>query len=95
VALFHTDATSTDPAYNWGEVVRVFAPSSAQFQYLYGARNDTEARHADLKSRIKYLPPDVAGQDLRMLAAMVTANAVAWQVHLQARQQANIFDGTA
>lgn len=95
VALFHTDATSTDPAYNWGEVVRVFAPSSAEFQYLYGARNDTEARHADLKSRIKYLPPDVAGQDLRMLAAMVTANAVAWQVHLQARQQANIFDGTA
>lgn len=69
--------------------------SSAQFQYLYGARNDTEARHADLKSRIKYLPPDVAGQDLRMLGAMVTSNAVAWQAHLQAQEQPNVFDGTA
>ena len=95
VALFHTDSTSNDPQYNWGEVVRVFAPTSAEFPYLYGARNDTESRHADLKSRNKYLPPDVPGQDLRMLGAMVTANALAWQVHLQARQQPTVFDGTA
>jgi hypothetical protein len=69
--------------------------ASARREPLYGARNDTEARHADLKSRIKYLPPDVPGQDLRMLGAMVTANALAWQVHLQAREQPNVFDGTA
>lgn len=75
--------------------MRVFAPTTAEFQYLYGARNDTESRHADLKSRIEYLPPDVPGQDLRMLGAMVTANALAWQVHLQAREQPNVFHGTA
>lgn len=87
--------TDADPDFNWGEVVRVFPPGTRQFNDLYGARNDTEARHADLKSRIKYLPPDVAAQDLRMLGAMITANAVAWQAHLQARRQPNILDRPA
>lgn len=72
-----------------------FGVPIADFRYLYGARNDTESRHVDLKSRITYLPPDIPGQDLRMLSAMVTANAWAWQVHLQAREQPNVFDGTA
>jgi hypothetical protein len=53
----HTDGPSTDPDYNWGEVCRVFPPTSAAFQYPYGQRNDTEARHTDLRARAKYLPP--------------------------------------
>jgi hypothetical protein len=39
--------------------------------------------------------PDVPGQDLRMLGAMVTASALAWQVHVQARGGNNILNGTA
>lgn len=95
IPLFHTDGPSTDPDYNWGEVCRVFAPTSAAFQYLYGQRNDTEARHTDLKARAKYLPADVPGQELRLLAAAMLSNALAWQVHCQAHKKANIFDGTA
>lgn len=95
IPLFHTDGPSTDPDYNWGEVCRVFAPTSAAFQYLYGQRNDTEARHTDLKARAKYLPADVPGQELRLLAAAMLSNALAWQVHLQAHKKPNIFDGTA
>lgn len=64
IPLFHTDATSTDPDYNWGQVARVFAPTSAEGQYLYGARNDTESRHTNLKARAEYLPIDVPGQEL-------------------------------
>lgn len=95
IPLFHTDATSTDPDYNWGEVCRVFPPTSAAFQYLYGQRNDTEARHTDLKARAKYLPVDVPGQELRLLSAAMLSNALAWQVHCQAHQQPNVFDDTA
>ena len=72
IRLFHTDATSTDPDYHWGEVARVFAPTSAEGQYLYGARNDTDSRHTNLKARVKYLPIDVPGQELRLLGAAVT-----------------------
>ncbi len=95
IPLFHTDGPSTDPDYNWGEVCRVFPPTSAAFQYLYGQRNDTEARHTDLKARAKYLPADVPGQELRLLAAAMLSNALAWQVHCQAHEKPNIFDGTA
>lgn len=95
IPLFHTDATSTDPDYNWGEVARVFAPTSAEGQFLYGARNDTESRHTNLKARAKYLPIDVPGQELRLLGAAVTMNAVAWQLHLQAHGENNVLDDTA
>lgn len=59
---------------------------------LYGGRNDTEARHADLKARVKYLPRDVMGQELRLLGASVAINAIAWQVHLQAHGEKNVID---
>lgn len=55
----------------------------------------TEARHADLKARVKYLPPDVLGQELRLLASSVAINAAAWQVHLQAHGERNVIDDTA
>ena len=92
VALFHTDPTSTDPQANWGEVARVFAPDTPQFQYLYGARNDTESRHTNLKAAVRYMPADVAGQQLRLLGAMVTMNATAWQLHQQLHGQPNVLD---
>jgi hypothetical protein len=95
VPLFHTDGPSTDMNANWGEVCRVFPPSSAEFQYLYGGRNDTESRHTDLKARAKYLPKDVPGQELRLLAAAMVSNAIAWQVHCQAWGKPNVFDETA
>lgn len=96
VPLFHTDGPSTSPGNtNWGEVSRVYSPGSPQFKYLYGARNDTEARHADLKARVKYLPRDVLGQELRLLASSVAINAAAWQVHLQAHGEPNVIDDTA
>ena len=95
VALFHTDPTSTDLEYNWGEVCRVFPPSSAAYQYLYGQRNDTESRPTELRARAKYLPADVPGQELRLLAAAMMLNAIAWQVHLEAHNQPNVFDDTA
>lgn len=96
VPLFHTDGPSTSPGdTNWGEVSRVYSPGSPQFKYLYGARNDTEARHADLKARVKYLPRDVLGQELRLLASSVAINAAAWQVHLQAHGERNVIDDTA
>jgi hypothetical protein len=95
VALFHSDATGTDPDYNWGEVVRLFAPTSAEAMYLYGARNDTESRHTNIKARAKYLPIDVPGQELRLLGAAMTMNAVAWQLHLQAHGENNVLDNTA
>uniref|UniRef100_UPI00286D549E hypothetical protein n=1 Tax=Nocardioides sp. TaxID=35761 RepID=UPI00286D549E len=97
VPLFHTDATSNTPSgsANWGEVCRVWPPGSPQFKYLYGARNDTEARHADLKARVRHLPRDVPGQELRLLGAAMAINAIAWQVHLQAHRQRNVIDDTA
>lgn len=60
IPLFHTDPTSSDPEANWGEVVRTYPPGSKEFTLLYGQRNDTEARHADIKSRIKHLPCNAA-----------------------------------
>ena len=95
IALFHTDGNSADPDYNWGEVIRVYPPSSHEFKYLYGARNDTEARHSDLKARIKNFPSDVPGQEIRLLGAAIMINALAWQIHLQAHGQPNVFDDTA
>lgn len=95
VPLFHTDPTSQDPDANWGEYVRVFAPGSPQFRLLYGARNDTESRHTNLKARVKYLPADVAGQEIRLLGAAMAMNALAWQFHLHAFGEANVFDNTA
>jgi len=44
---------------------------------------------------MKYLPGDVLGQEFRMLGAAITKNALAWQFHLQAHEQANAFDDTA
>ena len=93
IPLFHN--SPGDPNYNWGEVCRVFPPSSAEFQYLYGGRNDTEARHTDLKARAKYLPADIPGQELRLLAAAMVSNAVGWQVHCQAWRDPSVFDGTS
>jgi hypothetical protein len=95
VSLFHTSPMSTDPDYNWGEVVRVYPPGSAAFKFLYGARNDTEVRHADLKARVKHLPRDVAGQELRLLGAAIASNALSWQIHLQAHGEPNVIDDTA
>jgi hypothetical protein len=84
VPLFRTDGPSNGPrGGNTREVSRVYAPGSPQFKYHYAARNDTEARHSDLKSRTRHLPRDVAGQELRLLGAAMTINAAAWQVHLQ------------
>lgn len=93
--LFHTDPTSSDPDYNWGEVSRVFAPGTPEFAYLYGQRNDTEARHADLKRRITYMPKSVAGQELRLLGAALAINAVALQAHLRHHDRPNVLDDTA
>lgn len=95
IPLFHTSPTSSDPAYNWGEVVRVYPPGSAEFKYLYGARNDTEVRHADLKARVKHLPRDVAGQELRLLGAAVASNALSWHVHLRDKGDDNVINDTA
>lgn len=95
ISLFHTDATSSDPDFNRGEYIRVYAPGTAAAKYLYGARNDTEARHADLKARAKYLPSDRDGQTLRLLGAAIASNAFSWQVHLQAHGEANVIDSTA
>lgn len=96
VPLFHDNPVSNDPrGKNRGEVVRLYSPGSWQHKYLYGARNDTEARHADLKARVKHLPHDVRGQELRLLGAAMAINAIAWQVHLQAHNLPNIFDDTA
>lgn len=96
VPLFHDNPVSTAPrGENWGEVVRLYPPGSKRFKYLYGARNDTEARHADLKARVKHLPHDVLGQELRLLGAAMSINAIAWQVHLQAHGLPNVLDDTA
>lgn len=95
IALFHTSPTSTDPDANWGEYVRVYAPGTAAFKYLYGARNDTEARHADLKARVKHLPLDRTGQELRLLGAAIASNALSWQVHMEANGLINVIDDTA
>jgi len=95
VPLFHLDGTDDSLAHNFGEVVRVFAPSSPEFLGLYPSRNDTEARHSDLKQRIKYMPRDVAGQHLKVLAASLAVNALSWQFHLQAHHEANVFNNTA
>lgn len=95
VPLFHTDPVSQDPDANWGEFARVFPPSSPEFKHLYGARNDTESRHTNLKARVKHLPADVPGQMLRMLGAMIASNSVAWQLHQQELDQPNVFDDTA
>lgn len=96
VPLFHDNPVSTAPrGKNWGEVVRLYPPGSNQFKYLYGARNDTEARHADLKARVKHLPHDVLGQELRLLGASMAINAIAWQVHLHALGYNNVLDDTA
>ena len=95
IPLFHTEGTSGDPAFNAGEYVRVYPPRSENFLYLYGARNDTESRHADLKSRLTHLPRHVAGQELRLLGAAVALNALSWQVLLQSYGADNVIDDTA
>ncbi len=95
VPLFHTSPTSNDPDANWGEYVRVYPPGGAAFKYLYGARNDTEARHHDLKARVKHLPEDVAGQQLRLLGAAIANNALSWQAHLREHAKSNVIDDTA
>lgn len=95
VPLFHTSPTSNDPDANWGEYVRVYPPGSAAFKYLYGARNDTESRHHDLKARVKHLPEDVAGQQLRLLGAAIANNALSWQAHLREHAKSNVIDDTA
>ena len=43
---------------------------------------DTGSRHTGLKARVRYLPADVLGVQLRLPGASVTANAVPWQLHL-------------
>jgi hypothetical protein len=95
VPLFHVDGTSTDPDLNFGEVARVFAPNTENFARLYGTRNDTESRHAELKSRVTHLPSDVAGQEFRLLGAALTANSVSWQAFLKANGAPNVIDDTA
>lgn len=94
VPIFHTDATSMDPSTNWGEFARVYSPTSCHFQYLYGARNDTESRHAGLKPRLKHLSRDIRTQNWRMLAAASAMNAGALQVHFQAHGLTNVLSGT-
>ena len=86
-----TRATSTALTH-WS---RASAPSSPEFLGLYPSRNDTEARHGDLKQRIKYMPRDVAGQHLKVLAASAAKNALSWQYHLQAHSEPNVFSNTA
>lgn len=95
VPLFHTSPTSNDPDYNWGEVVRVYPPGSAESKFLYRARPDTEARHTDLKARLKHFPTDAAGQGLRLLGAAMAMNGLAWQVHLEAHGENNVIQDTA
>ncbi len=94
VPLFHREAVEGVLEFNYGEYVRVFAPFSPQYIFLYACRNDTEARHAELKQRIKYMPRNVRGQRLRLLAAALAMNAINWQYHLQAHGEPNIFDNT-
>lgn len=94
VPLFHTEPGSDDPDYKWGEVARVFGLGTAAYQHLYGARNDTESRHADLKARLKHLPPDVPGQSLRLLGAALVVNSVAWHVHLDANGRGSVLKNT-
>ncbi len=96
LGLLHTEGPRTSPGNtNCGEASRVYSPGSPQSTHLYGARNDTEARHADPKARVKYLPRDVLGQELRLLASSIAINAAAWQVHLQAHDEPNVIDDTA
>ena len=94
VPLFHTDATSMDPSTNWGEFARVYSPTSCYFQYLYGARNDTESRHAGLKPRLKDLSRHIRTQNSRMVAAASAMNAAALPVHFKAHGLTNVLSGT-
>lgn len=55
----------------------------------------TEARHADLKARVKHLPADAAGQHLRLLGGSIAKNALAWQTHLRVHGENNVIDDTA
>ncbi len=64
------------------------------FAYLYGARNDTEARHNNLKGRIKYMPGDILGQEFRLLGAALVMNAATWQTALHAHGEHNVIDDT-
>ena len=92
VALFH-DAED-DPKFNYGEYARTLPPHTDAFQRLYSTRNDTEARHADLKARTKFFPRDVPGQEVRLLGACIANNALALHVHLQAHGLPNAIDNT-
>jgi hypothetical protein len=94
VPLFHTDATSTDPAANWGEYVRTWGPHTAQFGYLYGRRNDTESWHNTVKRTMRYMLHDASGQLARCLGAAIAENAMAWALDLRARGMRNPFDDT-
>lgn len=58
-------------------------------------RNDTESRHTNLKACARHLSADVPGQQLRLLGAATTSNAVAWQLQLQLAGADNVFDNTA
>jgi hypothetical protein len=94
VPLFHADLNHGKPDYKWGEVARVWGVGTPEYTHIYGARNDTESRHTNLKARVKHLPADVPGQELRLLGAALLSNAVALHLHLQANGQANAFDNT-
>lgn len=93
VALFHD--SEDDPRFNYGEFARVLPPHTEPFKRIYSTRNDTESRHADLKARIKFLPRDVPGQEMRLLGASIANNALALHVHLQAHRKPNAIDSTA
>lgn len=100
VPLFHDDSTAAAGSLapdgeNWGEVCRFYAPGSPEFQRLYAVRNDIESRHNDIKTRMKLLPRDRAGQELRLLGTSMLLNAVGWQVHLRAVGEPNVVDNTA
>jgi hypothetical protein len=92
IPLFHFDATSSDPSFNRGTVVRVFAPEQPNFMKLYNRRNDTESRHADLKRRVSHLSAYPTRQRFRLMTAASTHNAFTWQQHLLQQGLPNAID---
>ncbi len=46
-------------------------------------------------ARVKWLPADVRGQELRLLGPAIAINSAAWHHHLRLHRQRNVLDDTA
>jgi hypothetical protein len=79
LSMFHSAGPSQEAKFNYGVYARTFAPGSDSFHSLYRYRNDAESLNKNLKDRVKYLPDDITGQNLKMIAACLCMNALARQ----------------